>query len=224
MGLISKIHRTITQRPFFFFKYARETLLFINSHFLLKIFKPKNVKIGANLHSISPFVFQAEMPDAHIDAGDDMTSWGGVKIYAWGKGEVKIGNFCSFGSKTIIHCRDSVQIGNHTLISWNVLITDFDAHSLKLEERMAEIEYTKNMLWPNFSKKQVKHKSIYTPGFITKPIIIEDGVWIGANATILKGSKIGRGSIIGANAVVSGEIPPMCIAAGNPARVVRSLT
>ena len=56
-----------------------------------------------------------------------------------------------------------------------------------------------------------------------KPIIIEDKVWIGINATILPGVRIGYGSIVGANSVVTGDVPPMTIVAGNPARIVRKI-
>lgn len=52
-------------------------------------------------------------------------------------------------------------------------------------------------------------------------IVIEDDVWIGANAVILSGAKIGKGTIIGAGSVVTNEIPPACIAVGSPARVVK---
>ncbi len=54
------------------------------------------------------------------------------------------------------------------------------------------------------------------------PIVIEDDCWIGRRVIILPGVTIGRGSIIGAGAVVSRSIPPYSIAAGNPARVVKS--
>jgi acetyltransferase-like isoleucine patch superfamily enzyme len=51
-------------------------------------------------------------------------------------------------------------------------------------------------------------------------VIIEDDVWIGANVIVLSGSKIGKGSVISAGAVVSSEIPPYSIVVGNPGRVV----
>ena len=54
-----------------------------------------------------------------------------------------------------------------------------------------------------------------------RDISIGDKVWIGQRAMILKGAKIGRGSVIGASAIVSGEVPENCVAAGNPARVIR---
>lgn len=54
-------------------------------------------------------------------------------------------------------------------------------------------------------------------------VVIEDKVWIGINATILPGVKIGYGAIIGANSVVSKDVPPMTVVAGNPARIIKSL-
>jgi len=55
------------------------------------------------------------------------------------------------------------------------------------------------------------------------PVIIEDDVWLGARVTVLRGSRIGRGSVVAAHAVVMGEIPPYSLAAGVPAKVVRRL-
>lgn len=55
------------------------------------------------------------------------------------------------------------------------------------------------------------------------PVTIEDDVWIGANCQILKGVTIGARSVIGAGSVVTKSIPPDCIAAGNPCRVVRMM-
>lgn len=55
-----------------------------------------------------------------------------------------------------------------------------------------------------------------------KPIIIEDNVWIGTRVILLPGVRIGRGSIIGAGSVVTKDVPPYSVVAGNPAVVVRS--
>jgi len=57
----------------------------------------------------------------------------------------------------------------------------------------------------------------------SSPIIIEDNVWIGERSTILKGVKIGRGSIIASNSVVTKNVPAYTIVAGNPAVVVKHL-
>lgn len=56
-----------------------------------------------------------------------------------------------------------------------------------------------------------------------RPIVIEDKVWIGINSTILPGVKIGYGSIVGAQSVVTRDVPPMTIVAGNPARIIKKI-
>ena len=58
----------------------------------------------------------------------------------------------------------------------------------------------------------------------SEPIVIEDKVWIGSNAVVLPGVRIGYGSVVGAGSVVSRDIPPMVVAVGVPARVLRPIT
>ena len=58
----------------------------------------------------------------------------------------------------------------------------------------------------------------------SKPITLEEGVWIGANCTVCGGVTIGQGSIIGAGSVVTKDIPPGVIAVGNPCKVMRKIT
>lgn len=57
----------------------------------------------------------------------------------------------------------------------------------------------------------------------SKPIIIEDFVWIGCNVTILGGVTVGKGSVIGAGSLVTKDIPPNVMAAGIPAKVIKEL-
>ena len=61
-------------------------------------------------------------------------------------------------------------------------------------------------------------------GRFSEPIVVEDRVWIGSNAVVLPGVRIGRGSVIGAGSVVSRDIPPMTVAVGTPCRVLREIT
>lgn len=89
-----------------------------------------------------------------------------------------------------------VVVGNRVLIGSGALIMDSDAHPLHPDDR-ARGESPRNC-----------------------PVEIADDVFIGARATILKGVRIGTGAVIGAGAVVTGEVPAGMIAVGNPARVV----
>jgi acetyltransferase-like isoleucine patch superfamily enzyme len=58
---------------------------------------------------------------------------------------------------------------------------------------------------------------------LSKPIIIDDDVFSGARSIILKGVKIGKGSVVGAGSVVTKDVPSFCIVAGNPAKTVKYL-
>jgi acetyltransferase-like isoleucine patch superfamily enzyme len=66
-------------------------------------------------------------------------------------------------------------------------------------------------------------RPVIDQGITGKGIVIEDGAWIGAGAAILDGVRIGKGAVIGANAVVTKDVPPFTVAVGVPARVARSI-
>ncbi|TKK67525.1 acyltransferase [Ilyomonas limi] len=119
------------------------------------------------------------------------------------KGKLEIKNNVGVSSLAIV-CHKLIEIGNNVLIGGNVAIYDTDFHSLNFEERTAIPEVKTNVM--------------------SKEIIIEDNVFIGAHSLILKGVVIGRNSIVGAGSVVTKPIPPNEIWAGNPAKKIRSLT
>ena len=67
-------------------------------------------------------------------------------------------------------------------------------------------------------------KRIDQQGVTTQPVVVEDDVWIGANAVVLPGVTVGRHSVIAAGAVVTRDVPPFSLAAGVPARIIRNIT
>lgn len=109
-----------------------------------------------------------------------------------------IGNNANIGFYFSAHCTDEIYIGNNVLIASYVLLTTQN-HGMDPE---CERSYERQPL-------------------ISKPIRISDGVWIGEKVTVLPGITIGEKSIIGANSVVTKDIPPFCIAAGNPASIIK---
>lgn len=113
---------------------------------------------------------------------------------------VKIGNHVGISGATI-YARRSIVIGDYTLIGANTKIMDNDFHPVNPKVRRNT---------PN-EKMGIQ------------PIVIGENVFIGCNCLILKGSRIGNNSVIGAGSVVSGDIPANCVAAGNPARVIKKL-
>lgn len=97
-----------------------------------------------------------------------------------------------FNSNIKIRCSERIEIGYGVAISHDVTIMDSDAHQM-------------------LCSSQAK----------TQPVRIGNHVWIGTRATILKGVTIGDGAMIAAGAVVTKDVPPRCLAAGVPAKVIK---
>jgi acetyltransferase-like isoleucine patch superfamily enzyme len=116
-------------------------------------------------------------------------------------GEIHIGKNTRIHG-TCIHAYESIKIGDNCLIAANTQIMDGNGHDLSFDNVANRIK---------------------TKGTV-KPVIIEDNVWIGTGVIVLPGVVIGKGSVISANSVVSKSIPEMCIAAGNPALVIKTYT
>jgi acetyltransferase-like isoleucine patch superfamily enzyme len=99
-----------------------------------------------------------------------------------------------------IHAWKSIAIGKRCLIAANCQIVDSNGHPTALDCPEIRIRETD----------------------CPRPVVICDDVWIGTGAIILPGVTIGQGSVVGAGAVVTRDIPAGVVVAGNPARVVRS--
>ena len=95
-----------------------------------------------------------------------------------------------------IHATKRISIGRNCLIAANVCILDSDGHGLAPDER-----------------------HLVNP--VCLPVTIEENVWIGINAIILKGVTVGRNSVVASGSVVVKDVPANCVVAGNPARVVK---
>lgn len=222
--MLKTISKVLTTRPFYFLKYSWETVCYAANYFYWRVQAGKNISIGKNLHVLTTRTFQAERPLAMVRVGDDCIAYYHVKISAWGRGRIAIGDCCSFGSNTRIDCRSEIIIGNHVLVSWEVLMADFEPHSTDPEQRAREMEYAHHITWPRFGV--CPPPADFDPAentFRTRPIVIEDKVWIGARAIIHKGVRIGYGSVVGSGSVVTHDVPPFSIVAGNPARIVKQI-
>ena len=94
--------------------------------------------------------------------------------------------------KVTITCASHIHIGKNAHIAREASIRDYDGHYIDI------------------------------PDYRTaKPVNIGDNVWIGYRALIMKGVNIGEGSIVAANYVVTKDVPPHCIVAGNPAKIIK---
>ncbi|MBC7488660.1 MAG: acyltransferase [Glaciimonas sp.] len=115
--------------------------------------------------------------------------------------EIMIGADCGISGGSICAAKH-VKLGNECLLGADVTISDTDFHPVKWENR-------------RFSKNDNDIQSA--------PIHINDNVFIGKGAVILKGVTIGRNSVIGAGSIVIKDVPPNSISVGNPARLIKIL-
>ena len=132
-------------------------------------------------------------------------------LYVYKTGKIQIGHHFYLGASSLIGAVESITIGNCVIISNDVRIYDNNNHPTNPKDR--EAMSMSGFFNENWSWAHAEHKSV----------IIEDNVWIGQYATILKGVTIGKGAIVATRAVVAKDVPPYTVVAGNPARVVKSL-
>lgn len=160
---------------------------------------------GANFYIDSPFYLWYEQ---YMEIGDNFYSspglrmecigeWKGIKYHP----QLIIGDNVSFNFYCHIGCLNKIVIGNNVMLGSHVLIED---HSHGTADDI---------------DTPVAKRKLHSKG----PIIIEDNVWIGENACILENVRIGKCSIIGANAVVTHDIPPYSVAVGVPAKVIKTI-
>ncbi len=108
---------------------------------------------------------------------------------------VRLGANCAINHEVFLHGAAGITIGNDVVLSARCMLIDASLNR------------------DGFAATATRH-------YQNKPITIEDGVWVGAAAVILPGVTIGRRSIIGAGSVVTRDVPPFTIVAGNPARAI----
>jgi acetyltransferase-like isoleucine patch superfamily enzyme len=136
----------------------------------------------------------------------------GVHFDLGKNGRVRIGDFCYF-TNAVLLCELELRIGNYVVIGWNTTIADTDFHPISPAQRIADA-----IACSPLGKGRAR------PAVARRPVIIEDDVWIGPNATILKGVRIGSGAMIEAGSLVSRDVPPQTRVMGNPAQIIGKIS
>lgn len=184
-------------RPYFIKKAYLKFQEFYVNHFL----QPQLEHLGRGFTFMRPW--HVEIFGAPIELGDFVnvvaSSDKTVRLAIWaeqpGRGRITVGNYGLICPGVRIGSAHEIRIGDNCMIASNAYLTDSDWHDIYNRISIGK----------------------------TAPIQIENNVWIGDSAIICKGVTIGENSIVGAGAVVVDNIPANCVAAGNPARIVKRL-
>lgn len=142
------------------------------------------------------------MSHAKIYIGDDVNFFGHVDIFSgriFDEPRLIIQNRVDIGHNVLFIVNKEIIIEDDVNVASGVRFMDTDAHPKDVAERIADLPPRPEEI---------------------KPVKVCKNAWIGHNAFILKGVTIGEGAIIGVNSVVVNDVPPYCVAMGNPARVV----
>jgi acetyltransferase-like isoleucine patch superfamily enzyme len=174
---------------------------------------PDNVVLDDTAYVESSYSFQlfrSRLPAA-VQLGRGCSVYLGVMFDLGPDARVKLGDFVLMNGARII-CDSEISIGDHSLISWNVVLMDSYRLPFNSLKRRAILEQV-----PNASPRNA------AAGVVAVPIRIGANVWIGFDCCILPGVTIGEGAVVGARSVVTQDVPSYTIVAGNPARVVRQI-
>lgn len=170
--------------------------------------KSSPYKCGANtvLMAEAAITNESQLPD-RLRIGSGCLVIG--QLLVGKEGTLEIGDDCYVGPSARIWALHQLWIGSRVFISHGVNIHDSDSHSLSAKERHER-----------FLEKMRLGKHLVPENAKSGPVVIEDDVWIGFNAVILKGVKIGRGAVVGAGSMITKDVEPFTIVVGNPQRVV----
>jgi acetyltransferase-like isoleucine patch superfamily enzyme len=141
----------------------------------------------------------------------DRSVMDGVRFSLGVDGRLRVGEDCRF-SDAILVAEASVEIGDRVVIGWGATIADSDLHPVAPDDRWRDAEACS----PAGGQQR-------RPLAATAPVVVGDDVYIGPNAAVLKGVRIGDGAFVEPGSVVVADVPPRCRVLGNPARVVEQL-
>ena len=181
--------------------WLKKAYLRLQDFYVRRYIRPQLASLGRGFTFIKPWHMEFFGGPIHVGRCVHIiaTSDNKVRVSLWPEpetsGRIFIGDYCLICSGVRIGAASQITLGRNCMLASNVYITDSD--------------------WHDAYNRISAGKS--------RPVIIKDNVWIGDGAIVCKGVTIGENAIIGAGAVVTSDIPPSSVAAGNPARVVKRL-
>lgn len=195
------------KRIYFFMKQLKSS---IKLHFIKKAIRNNATFVGEEqaFSTSSAVLLKRGSKKTDVILHEHCDMFGVIKSIAGGK--VVMHEWSKIGRNSVITAVNKIEIGRDTAIASGVEIIDNNTHPINPQDR----RYMRHT--PHGSDERSNEYSA------NAPIIIGENVWIGSNARIQKGITIGDNAIIASNSVVTHDVPANSIAAGNPARIVKT--
>lgn len=175
---------------------------------------PSNVQVAPSAYIETTFsfsLFRGERPDA-VSIGEGASTYLGTMFDVGRHGRVTLGSYALVHGARII-CDAEVTIDDYALVSWNVVLMDSYRVPVDPDLRRDVVRRV-----PTLDPRRLDSAD---PG---RPIRVGRAAWLGFDSCVLPGVTVGDGAIVGARSVVTADVEPFTIVAGNPARLVRRLT
>ncbi|HYT60379.1 MAG TPA: acyltransferase [Haliangiales bacterium] len=174
---------------------------------------PENVFVAdtAYVETTFSFLFFRSQLSRGMEIGHGASTYLGTMFDVGPRGCVKLGDYALVHGARII-CDSEIIIGDYALLSWNVVLMDTYRLPLNILARRQELE-----------RIPTREPRVAAADVPARPIHLQRNVWIGFDVCVLPGVTIGEGSVVGARSVVTENVPPHSVVAGNPARVIRRL-
>jgi len=176
---------------------------------------PTNINLAEHVYIDTSYGFSAfhsQKPEA-MTLGKGSGCYDRASFITGVNGSLSIGEFNILNGTTFI-CNKNITVGSHCMFAWGSVVTDS-----WIEPGVSLIPLRRKILEKTSTDI---HRMIPYSGELD-PVIIEDNVWIGFDAVVLPGVRLGRGCVVGSKTVITRDVPPYAIIVGNPARIIRYL-
>jgi acetyltransferase-like isoleucine patch superfamily enzyme len=176
---------------------------------------PVNVRLGENVYLDTSYGFAAFHSEHEIgfSLGEASGMYDRASFVVGSNGVIQVGSYTVLNG-TMIISNESVMIGSHCLLAWGSVITD-----TWTSFESAPIEKRREVL--RFAAQNAERRLL--PIAAPRPVVLEDNVWVGFDSVILPGVRLGRGCIVGCKTIVTEDVAPYAVIAGNPPRLIRYL-
>jgi acetyltransferase-like isoleucine patch superfamily enzyme len=175
---------------------------------------PANVYAAADVYFDSAYGFAlfGSTLEPGLELGEASGVYDRAAFVVGPEGWVAVGPYTCLNGASVV-CNERIEIGSHCFLGWGAVVTDtWPGPGVSLRERRAA--FRRSTAGPH------RRPPVAGP---TRPVVIEENVWVGFDAVILPGVTLGTGCVVGCKAVIAESVPAYAVVAGDPPRIIRQL-